>query len=437
DGTSGAWRDEPVKALAAAIVLEAIGGPAVNLVHEIASRFSAARAGQYMKRELTSDLRATIFPDFEQQMKAFVRETNSRLSSIGGSYMQALGDALTQSRDALLGSIERALNAEARGETEVVQSELRDRREALEGALAEARAIVSAFLAREDEIAPPDPGDETVRRAHVEAAFDREAYARGLRPERWRVGVLGALRRGKSSLINAFAGRKILADETAGAIAYPVHVRYGDEESAFALEPSGDWREIEIETALEEATSNPVLILTPWSLPRELVLVHAPAFDAGGKSGDDVSIVAAREASEVLALFSRQLSDRELDLYARVAEMGKPMLFVHTLADNETPSERRHVVELAADYLRQRGIAAQRIFTISTLEYARAKREHRAPAPWNELDALISTVVAHAEEHMTRLERIRRAAATATGSPLSPRPSQAARRSLFSRLFKR
>jgi GTP-binding protein EngB required for normal cell division len=251
--------------------------------------------------------------------------------------------------------------------------------------------------------------------------------------------VLGALRRGKSSLINAFAGHRVLADETAGEIAYPVHVRYGEKEEAFALQPDGAWREIEIESALEEATRNPVLILTPWKLPRELVLVHAPAFDAGDSTLEDICMVTARASSEVLCLFSRQLSDRELSLYERVAQLGKPMMFAHTLADNESSSERKHVVELAQQYLRERAIAVQRVFTLSTLEYAQAKREQRAPAGWNELDALVSTVAAHAEEHMGRLQRLERAhqaEAAKSEQPDVPAPAEKPR-GFFARLFSR
>jgi len=142
----------------------------------------------------------------------------------------------------------------------------------------------------------------------------------------------------------------------------------------------------------------------------------------------------------VLCLFSRQLSDRELALYERVAQLGKPMLFAHTLADNESSSERRHVVELAQQYLQERMIPVQRIFTVSTLEYSQAKREHRAPAGWNELDALVSTINAHAEEHMARLERLARAQRaeekekqTVQASEPSPEPPRGFLARLFSR----
>jgi predicted GTPase len=438
-GHSNAWTEDPERALAATIVLEAIGGPAIALVQAIASRFAAAPPGAYMKRELTADLRSAIWPQFQASLREFVGDIAARIAHINASFERALDAALAGARDAALGSIDRALEARAaspdtRSEIESMQKQ----KSGIERALSDINATVDEFLSRGEEIAAADAGAETVRRAHVDAAFDREAYQLGLRPQRWRVAILGALRRGKSSLINAFAGRRVLADEVAGAIAYPVHVRYAEKEGAFALQPDGSWREVEIESALEEAARNPVLIVTPWDLPRELVLVHAPAFDAGDSTLEDVCMVAARASSEVLCLFSRQLSDRELALYGRVAELGKPLMFAHTLADNESSSERRHVVELAQQYLRERNVPAQRVFTVSTLDYAQANREQRAPAGWNELQALISTITAHAEEHMTRLERLERAAVQSTTPAQTPidRAQEEKPRGLLARLSK-
>ncbi len=436
-GQSNLWSENPQQALAATIVLDAIGGPAISLVELVSAGFAGKAQGAYMKRELVADLRATIWPRFQTEMEAFAEGVAGRICEIAHAYAAALQNALEHERDKALGSIDRALDIlERGGDSAACTSSLLVQKEAIERAAQRLEERLEPFFSRTEEIGVADPGAEAVRRAHAAEEFDREAYQRGLRPQRWRVTVLGALRRGKSSLINAFAGRRVLADEIAGEISYPVHVRYGDEESAFALSPDGAWQEIEIESALDEATRNPVLILTPWKLPRELVLVHAPAFDAGDETLEDVCVVAARASSEVLCLFSRQLSDRELALYQRVAELGKPMMFAHTLADNESPAERRHVVDLAGEYLRERTIPAQRIFTVSTLEYAQAKREHRAAAGWNELDALISTVTAHAEEHMVRLERLERAAAQSEPSASTPAEQAAASkpRGLLARL---
>jgi hypothetical protein len=140
-------------------------------------------------------------------------------------------------------------------------------------------------------------------------------------------------------------------------------------------------------------------------MPRELVLVHAPAFDSGNPQSEEIALAAAEAASEVLALFSRQLSERELSVYARVAALRKPLLFAHTIADNESAAERRTVVELAGRYLRKSDIPYKRIFTVSALDFDEAALAERAPSAWNELGALRETLASHAEEHMQRLAR--------------------------------
>jgi hypothetical protein len=147
---------------------------------------------------------------------------------------------------------------------------------------------------------------------------------------------------------------------------------------------------------------------------------------------------ASSAASEIVALFSRQLSDRELELYARIAEGGKPMTFVHTMADHEDAAERRNVVMLAERYLRERAIVPQRIFTVSTQEYREALAAGRAPAGWNELLALRETLQAHAEEHMARLARAERERAErerlAAAAPAADAPGRA---SFLGRFFGR
>ncbi|MDQ6929248.1 MAG: dynamin family protein [Candidatus Eremiobacteraeota bacterium] len=421
---TGLWADDLAAAISAAIVLAAIGGPAIALVSDIAARFAAAPPGGYMKRELTADLRAAIFPNLRIAIAQCTDAVSVRLQTIYNALAGALQEELESKRDAELASVERAQALNASKEDRAA------RRAAIEADIARlahtsdaVAAAAGAFLSREPEIAAADPGHEALRRTN-QAAFDDVSYRLGLRPQRWRVAVLGALRRGKSSLINSFAGTRVLADEDAGALTYPVHVRYGPAERAYALGPGGNWSEVEIESALQEATRNPVLIETPWSLPRELVFVHVPAFDTGENQAQEIAVLAASRASEVLCLFSRQLSDRELDLYERVAELGKPVHYVHTIADNETAAERRQVIELATSYLAGCNILARRIFTVSTLDYAQAKREARAPSPWNELDALSATLVANAEAHMERLARLESASGAPPGTqavqPLSP-----------------
>jgi hypothetical protein len=197
----------------------------------------------------------------------------------------------------------------------------------------------------------------------------------------------------------------------------------------FALSDDAAWDVIPGADMMEAATRTPVLVETPWDLPRELVLVHAPGFDSGFPLAEEIVSAVAASASEIVALFSRQLSDRELDLYGRLVPLGKPMTFVHTIADNETAAERRNVVMLADRYLRERAIVPKRIFTVSTREEG---------ASWNELRAFRATLASRAEEHMDRLLRTERQhaeqarlAAAGSSEPVRPRGT------LLGRLFGR
>ena len=434
---TGAWSRDLASGITSTIVLGAIGGPTVAFVHAVAGRFAAHGYGKYMKRELGGDLAATLFPAFERDVASFVAALAAQLSGAYDDLAEAIEHERRVARSETLDPIERALS-------------LAEDPAGRAHALADLSAIVTRLGRIEADVlaverrttAHPAPGAAPARPAGSAPesdgiAFDAEAYDRGLRPERYRVVVLGALRRGKSSLINAIAGTRLLSDDGAAEARFPVHVRYGERERAYALAAEGEWTEISTTDAIAQAARSPVLIETPWSMPRQLVLVHAPAFDSGNEEAETIALAAARAGSEILGLFSRQLSDRELALYGRVAELDKPMLLAHTIADNETAAERRTVVELAGRYLRERGIAVNRIFTISALDFLEAAQTKRAAAAWNELGALRETLRAHAEEHMARLEARRRAAEAPVREAETEKGSQPNLRRALDRLFGR
>jgi GTPase SAR1 family protein len=435
DPASGAWSTDLETGLRSTIVLGALGGPAVGLVSAIAERFRSVPAGGYMKRELIADLGTVLFPDFDRDVAGYVEANAARIEAIAATLGARIAALAPRVRDEALGAIDRALEAHERGNDPARGIAAAHERAAAIAAIATRIETISETFAREsrsdraEHADPAIPLDPAAGRTRVDepARFDPQTYEHGLNPARWRVAVVGAFKRGKSSLINAIAGERILRDENSDVeMRFPVHVRYGAQTRAYALSDDAAWDAIELEAALDAATRTPVLIEVPWKLPRELVLVHTPAFDSGFALAEQIVSAVAASSSEILALFSRQLSDRELELYGRLNELGKPMTFVHTIADHEESAERRNVVALADRYLRERGIVPQRIFTTSTLDRG---------AAWNELVALTSTLDAHAEEHMGRLARAEReradqarlAAAAAVPSTKSP--------SLFNRLF--
>ena len=405
DAASGAWSVDLATGLRGTIVLRALGGPAVSLVSAIAARFASRADGTYMKRELIADLDGGLYAGFDDELARFVADIGARVERVAGVLAERVAMLALRVRTEALGAIDRALDMLARGgDTAAAAQTLGGCAEAA-GHLATRVENYSERFAREsrverDELGgtalplDPEAGRERVDPGGVH--FDPRTYEHGLRPERWRVVVIGAFKRGKSSLINALAGSHVLPDEASGGeLRFPVHIRYGAEPKTYALSEDAAWDEIPAGELTAAAQRTPVLVETPWDLPRQLVLVHAPPFDSGFPLAEAIDAAAAAGASEILALFSRQLSDRELELYARLAPLSKPMTFVHTIADHETPADRRNVVLLAERYLRERGITPQRIFTVST----------RDGGAWNELAALRATLISHAEEHMERLRR--------------------------------
>ncbi|HTW82945.1 MAG TPA: dynamin family protein [Candidatus Sulfotelmatobacter sp.] len=450
DPASGAWSTDLETGLRSSIVLGALGGPAVGLVDAIARRFAAAPPGTYMKRELVADLDADIYPAFDAELAAYVEGIATRVAAVGAGLGARLGLLAPRVREEALAPLDRALAAHAGGTDRAAAASAARERAGAARALATRIETRTEAFARESRVdraeradpsipLDPDAGRERLVPAET-ARFDPATYEHGLRPERWRVAVLGAFKRGKSSLINAFAGERVLPDEGSEVeMRFPVHVRYGPEHRVYALGDDAGWNPISVGDALDAATRTPLLIETPWSLPPQLVLVHVPAFDSGNPLAGEIVRAAASAASEIVALFSRQLSDRELELYGRVNELGKPMTFVHTMADHEDAAERRNVVMLADRYLRERAIVPQRVFTVSTQEYREARAAGRAPAGWNELVALRETLQAHAEEHMARLARAERERAERERLAAAAVPSElpADRSSFLGRLFGR
>ena len=432
---TGAWSRDLGRGIASTIVLGAIGGPTVAFVHAVGQSFATHPYGTYMKRELGEDLYGVFFPALEADVSDFIADLADRIAGVYADASAAIERERAVVRAETLEPIERAF----------VFARDPDARRAALGELGllvgRIGEIDSALAAFDRTQASHDPQRTREPRAQAApaVAFDGDAYDRALRPERYRVVVLGALRRGKSSLINAIAGTRLLQDDGATEALFPVHVRYGPSERAFALAADGSWSAIPAPEAMAHAARSPVLIEVPWALPRELVLVHAPAFDAGNVEAETIALAAARNASEIVGLFSRQLSDGELALYARVSAFEKPMLLAHTIADNESASERRTVVELALRYVRERSIGVSRIFTISALDYLEAAQTKRAAAPWNELGALRETLQAHAEEHMRKSAERSRLVAELERIPAGakPEPSSPNLRRAIDRLFGR
>jgi GTP-binding protein EngB required for normal cell division len=239
DPGSGAWSTGLETGLRSTIVLGALGGPAVGLVEAIARRFAAVPHGTYMKRELLADLDAGLFADFGADLARDVAKDAEHVAAIAQALARRLAALAPRVRDDALTAIDRALDAYASAIDRAAAVENARAQAARIGALATRIETISETFARQargertahaDPMIPLDPkaGIERVATT-MNARFDPLTYEHGLNPQRWRVAVVGAFKRGKSSLINAIAGARVLDDEGSDVeMRFPVHVRYGD-----------------------------------------------------------------------------------------------------------------------------------------------------------------------------------------------------------------
>ena len=160
--------------------------PPVGFVHGVARQFAAHPYGTYMKRELGDDLYATLFPALEREVATFVADVAERLAGAYEDASASIEGERTVVRAETLEPIERAL---------ALGSDADARREAL----ARLRATVTRVAAIEADLARLAPPSDAAPRNGTRAAliaetvpFDNDAYDRALRPERYRVVILGA-----------------------------------------------------------------------------------------------------------------------------------------------------------------------------------------------------------------------------------------------------
>ena len=397
-------------AIAATIVLEALGGRRCSFVHDDRDAFAARPHGTYMKRELIADLRAKILPRLRTRDRRLREVASERAAAAPVRRSRAsVARAVAAQRDAELGAIERALQrARPAATSPRAKRGLRERARGDRQRSAAARELVAGFTERDEDDRSRRPESRGGSSRDGDARSIPDAYDRGLRPERWRVAVFGALRRGKSSLINAIAGTTVLTDDVGrqrSALSDPRPLRRA-RTARMRSTSDGEWNEIDaVERRRPQAAdrarsrarcrgnfpSN-----SCWCTRRHSIRAIPTA--------EEVALAAAGAASEVLGLFSRQLSDRELELYdarrrARQTDAASPTRSPTT----KRPNERRHVVELAERYLRERGIATPRIFTVSALEYSKPRSGARRSRMERDSSALRQRSKPTPRSHMERL----------------------------------
>ena len=334
-----------------------------------------------------------------------------------------------QKRDADLGSIERALRAHDSNDAGAVRGALAARRAEIDrsGRAARARRRIVHGARR---------GDRAGRSRARRRCAPRTRTPRSIRVVRSRPAARAlARRRARGSAARQVAASstrlpagRVLTDDVAGSVRFPIHVRYGEREQAYCLDDDGAWHEIAFERARRRPPPKPPCCCScRGSLPRELVLVHAPAFDSGDPDAEDVNVAVASHASEVLCLFSRQLSDRELEpLRARRRVRPADALRAYDRRQRSAARNGATSSSSPAEYLKARAIPGRaRLHGLGTRirAGARARRARRPAGTKPKRSA--ATLEAHAEVHMARLDALGERTRDAAPAPADEAPEPA------------
>jgi GTP-binding protein EngB required for normal cell division len=247
-----------------------------------------------------------------------------------------------------------------------------------------------------DSLAPADSASKLLRVASLAEQFGVERITREAKGVAERVteglfyvACVGQFKRGKSTLLNALVGDRILPAAVVPLTTVPTVVRFGGERRARVRLQSGAWENIPVE-AIEQYVSeeeNPqnvkgvtgveVFVPSPM-LANGMCLVDTP----GLGSVFEANTAATREfvphidAGIVVIGADPPLSGDELELVEVVAHHVRDLLFVLNKADRASEADRGAAIDFSRRMLERRlGRPAGRIFEVSAVE----RLENRGP----------------------------------------------------------
>lgn len=251
-----------------------------------------------------------------------------------------------------------------------------------------AHAATSGDLAALGQLAEAAGAPELV----AEAAALAERLAEG----RFYVACIGQFKRGKSTLLNALVGARLLPAGVVPITTAVTVLRWGDAVRA-RVHIDGAWRDVDVADlgAYVSEEQNPanrkrvtmveVFVPSPM-LDGGLCLVDTPGIGSviGANTDATKQFVPQIDAALVVLGVDPPISGEELALVVQAARHIDTLLFVINKADRSTDAERREASAFARRVLaEQAGLEVGRIFEVSALE----RFEQGAPTRgWAELE---------------------------------------------------
>ncbi|MBX3023761.1 dynamin family protein [bacterium] len=231
-------------------------------------------------------------------------------------------------------------------------------------------------------------GDELALLARLAAAADAPelvadatALAERLAEGRFYVACVGQFKRGKSTLLNALVGERLLPAGVVPITTAVTILRWGPATRA-RVRIDATWEEIDVGglAAYVSEEQNPAnrkrVTLVEVFVPSPLLaggmcLVDTPGIGSVIGANTDVTrqFVPQIDAALVVLGADPPISGEELGLVAHAAEHVSTLLFVINKADRSSDAERQEAATFARRVLKERlGVAVAAVFNVSALE---------------------------------------------------------------------
>jgi hypothetical protein len=246
-------------------------------------------------------------------------------------------------------------------------------------------------------------------RASEEAAELAERMAQG----RFYVACIGQFKRGKSTLLDALVGDRVLPTGILPVTAVPTILRYGDSRSARVRFQGGTWIDIRPEelaqyVSEEQNSENAknvaaveVFVPSPF-LEEGMCFVDTPGLGSvfAGNTAATQAFVPHIDAAIVVVGADPPIAGEELSLVVEVGKQVRDLVVVLNKADKTSDAERAAATSFTSKVLEKRlGRPVGPIYEIS----AEDRLENRGPErDWNKLVETLEKLVRESGSNLVR-----------------------------------
>jgi GTP-binding protein EngB required for normal cell division len=252
----------------------------------------------------------------------------------------------------------------------------------------------------------------------IPLAADARTLAEHVAEGRFYVACVGQFKRGKSTLLDALVGERLLPTGIVPVTTVPTVVRYGEQRSARMKTATQPWKAIPLNEVaqyvaedhnpenVKKVTGVEVFVPAPL-LASGMCFVDTPGLGSvfAGNTAATQDFIPHIDAALVVIGADPPISGEELAIVETVAAQVRDLLFVLNKADRVTEGEREAATAFARKLLESRlRRPVEIIYEVSAAE----RLEGRGPErDWRQLAADLQTLAEHSGQSLTLAARDR------------------------------